>query len=222
MFTEFKLNTLLGYIGDVAFVIGGIYASKKLNLHWFLQWLSGMSTAFFGGLFLRDLLLLQTTPAIFDSPLEIAATATVGILTVFMFRKRMPGKAFNWLICIIDSVGIAGFTAAGYGRGTGTGAVIAFTCGFVTACGGGIIAAAIRAAAMKSIKKFFETLIDNRWYYVFCTTMSIAYGILHSLGRSTETTSLVLTVIAIIIGLFIEKDKLVRDQRRPYLGDKNN
>lgn len=215
MFTDLTLNTLLSYIGDVAFVIGGVYASKKLNLNWFVQWLSGMSTAFFGGLFLRDLLLLQTTPAIFGSPLEIAATAAVGILSVFMFRKRTPGKAFNWLICIIDSVGIAGFAAAGYGRGTGAGVVIAFTCGFVTACGGGIIAAAIRATAKKSIKKFFETLTDNRWYYVFGATMSIAYGILHSLGRSKDTTSLVLMAIAIIIGLFIERDKLVHGQRRP-------
>lgn len=215
MFTELTLNTLLGYIGDVAFVIGGVYASKKLNLHWFVQWLSGMSTAFFGGLFLRDLLLLQATPAIFGSPLEITATAAVGIFTVFMFRKRMPSKAFNWLICIIDSVGIMGSAAAGFGRGTGANFVIAVACGFVTACGGGIIAAAIRATAKKSIKKFFKTLTDNRWYYVFGATMSIAYGILHSLGRSKDTTLLVLTAAAIIIGLFVEKDKLMRSQRRP-------
>lgn len=215
MFTELTLNTLLGYIGDVAFVIGGVYASQKLNLHWVVQWLSGISTAFFGGLFLRDLLLLQTTPAIFSSPLEIAATAAVGILSVFMFRKRTVNKAFNWSICIIDSVGIAGFATAGYERGTGRGVVIAFTCGFVTACGGGIIAAAIQAAAKKNIKKFFETLTDNRWYYVFGATMSIAYGILHSLGISKDTMSLVLTAIAIIIGLFIERDKLVRGQHHP-------
>lgn len=215
MFTELTLNTLLGYIGDVAFVIGGVYTSQKLNLHWFVQWLSGMSTAFFGGLFLRDLLLLQTTPAIFGSPLEIAATAAIGILSVFMFREKTPSKAFNWLICIIDSVGIAEFASAGYERGTGAGVMIAFTCGFVTACGGGIIAAAIRATAKKSIKEFFETLTNNRWYYVFGATMSVAYGFFHSLNTSKDTMSLVLTAIAIIIGLFIERDKLVRDQRRP-------
>lgn len=215
MFTELTLNTLLGYIGDVAFVIGGVYASKKLNLHWFVQWLSDMSTAFFGGLFLRDLLLLQATPAIFGSPLEITATAAVGIFTVFMYRKRMPSKAFNWLICIIDSVGIVWSAAVGFGRGTGAGVVIAVACGFVTACGGGIIAATIQAAAKKSIKKFFETLTDNRWYYVFGATISIAYGILHSLGRSKDTTLLVLTAAAIIIGIFVEKYKLMRSQRRP-------
>lgn len=215
MFTELTLNTLLGYIGDVAFVIGGVYASKKLNLHWVVQWLSGMSTAFFGGLFLRDILLLQTIPAIFSSPLEIAATAAVGILSVFIFKKRTPSKAFNWLICIIDSVGIAGFAAAGYERGMEAGVVIAFTSGFVSACGGGIIATAIRAVAKKSIKKFFETLTANRLYYVFGATMSIAYGILHSLSISKDIMSLVLTAIAIIIGLFIEKDKLVHGQHYP-------
>jgi uncharacterized membrane protein YeiH len=215
MFTTLALTQLLGYIGDLAFVIGGVLTAKQLKLHWFVQWLSGMSTAFFGGILLRDTLLLQTSPAIFCEPIEIAATAAIGIFAVISVRKRTPGKAFDWLLCIIDSIGITGFAAVGYGRGIEAGVMIALACGFVTACGGGIIAAAIRAAAKKSIMTFFETLAGNRWYYVFGASMSIAYGILDSFGKSNDTTLIVLTALAIILGLLVERDKSARDRRRP-------
>ena len=215
MFTELTLIALLSYIGDVAFVISGVLTAKNLKLHGFVQWLSGMSTAFFGGLFLRDLLLLQTIPAIFGSPLEIMGTAVVGILTVTSVRKKRHSKAFNLLLCIIDSIGIAVGAAAGFGRGTREGVVIALACGFVSACGGGIIAAAIRAAANKSIKNFFKTLASNRWYYVFSASMSTAYGILYSVGQSNDITLLIHTVVAIILGLIVAGDKLARDRRRP-------
>jgi uncharacterized membrane protein YeiH len=215
MFTTITLIALLGYIGDIAFVIGGVLAAKKLKLHWTVQLLSGLSTAFFGGLFLRDIFLLKTTPAIFNSPVEFTATALIGVLTIIFFRKKTPSKIFNWTLCLIDSIGIAGFAVAGYERGIKASVIIALACGFVTACGGGIIAAVIRTVAKKSVKNFFKTLAENRWYYLFGISMSIAYGILNLMGKKDDTVLILLTVIAVIIGFFIEGNKSAHGQCRP-------
>jgi uncharacterized membrane protein YeiH len=183
-----SILTVLGYIGDIAFVVGGIIAARRVNLRPFWQFWSGMSTAFFGGIFIRDLGLLHTMPSIFGSPIEIAATAAAGIATI-VAMKRMGGNgsAFGEILMaalnITDSIGIAGFAAFGYGRGIMAGAAwgIAFACGFVTACGGGVIASAIMAAAANDRKIFFcEPGTDIEWFTywrTFCKNWLVSHGI---------------------------------------------
>jgi len=221
------LTTLevLGYIGDIAFVIVGIIAAKKIGLRPFTQFLSGMSTAFFGGIFLRDLGLVSmatqslTMPSIFGSPLEIAATAAVGLIVVALLkRSRSNGKLakpLNTVLCMADSIGIAGFAAFGYGRGIQAGAPwwIALACAFATACGGGIIAAGIRAAGAKDWRYFFKTLAGNKFYFILCFLASAVSCLWYSPIGYSDGLLIALSVFTVISGFIVEGEKSARGRR---------
>lgn len=204
MYTTINLISLLNHIGTITFVIEGTLAAKKMGLPYFFQFLSGISTAFFGGIFLRDLILLHTAPAIFRCPLEIATAALICILTIKVLKHREHGNISLSVLCLLDSIGIVGSAATGYSHGAKTSILIAFACGFATACGGGITAAAIRMAAKKNLKAFVTILVHNKWYYLFAASMSVIYGILHLTGHDTNTAIIALTAIAVIVGFIVK------------------
>lgn len=206
MHTTISIISLFNYIGTTAFIIGGTLAAKNMKLHCLIQFLSGMSTAYFGGLFLRDLILLQTTPAIFSFPWEIAAAVLICTLTIITLKYKEPGNIGLSILCLLDSIGIVSSVAAGYNQGIKVSTLNAFICGFVTACGGGIIATAIRLAAKKNLRVFFTILAANKWYYIFAASMSAAYTVLYLTGHNTNTAIIVLTAIAIIIGFIIKQN----------------
>jgi uncharacterized membrane protein YeiH len=204
--------SILGYIGDIAFVIGGVILAKNLGLRPWLQLLSGMSTAFFGGIFLRDFWLLHTTPAIFGSPLEIAGTAAVGMATVAIAQRSKNKGSFtiilSYLLCAADAIGIVGFAAFGYGRGMQAGASVntALATAFVTACGGGIIAALIRAVGSKDWRHFPKTLAGNWLYYLIGAGTSVVCALLYSPDGYPDSAILALTV-AVIIGNIVNQNQ---------------
>jgi uncharacterized membrane protein YeiH len=203
----------MGYIGDIAFVISGILVAKRLGLRPFWQFLSGMSTFCFGGIFIRDIGLLNTMPSIFGSPLEIAATAAVGIAAIWALRraskKAVLGKVLSTALCVTDSIGIAGFTAFGYGRGMRASGSweIALACALATAIGGGLVAAVIRSAASKDWRHFPKTLAGNIFYYAFAVLISAAYGALYTFGKNTDSALIALAIAAIVLGFIVEKLK---------------
>ncbi len=57
------LQTTLNYVNNITFIINGILTAHKKKLHPSVQLLCGISTTFFGGIFLRDLALLRLIPA---------------------------------------------------------------------------------------------------------------------------------------------------------------
>ena len=173
------LQTTLNYVNNITFIINGILTARQKKLHPTVQLLCGISSAFFGGIFLRDLILLHLIPAVFDSPLEFVVTVFIGVFTVFMLKSKTPDKRLRFLLHIADLVGTAAFASAGYKRGVLAGAPwwTCFTSGFVTACGGGLIAAAIRTAFSKDPLHFIHTLKANRNYYLYAALISAAQGI---------------------------------------------
>lgn len=179
------LQTTLSYINNITFMVNGILTARQKKLHPSVQLLCGLSSAFFGGIFLRDLTLLHLVPAAYDNPLEFAAIVFIGVLTIFILKNRTPGKHLCFLLHIADLAGTAAFASAGYKRGMLAGAPwwICLASGFVTACGGGVIAAAIRAAFSKDPLHFIHTLKENRNYYLYAALMSAAQGIVSSLLR---------------------------------------
>lgn len=208
MYTTITLISLLNYIGTTAFIIEGIFIAQKMRLHYFLQFLSGMSTAFFGEIFLRDLILLQTTPAIFQCPLGIAAATLICIFTIIISKHREPGNISLSILCLLDSIGVVGSVAAGYTQSATRNVLIAFICGFITACGGDIIATAIQTMATKNLKAFFTLLTGHKWYYLFTASISIIYSIMYLTGHDTNSTIMTLTFIAIIIGFIIKSNNV--------------
>lgn len=203
MINSITLIQLLCYTGNITSVIGGVLAAKKLKLHWSVQFLSGMSTTFFSGMFPQNLTLLQSAPTIFISPVEITTTAVVGIVTILLFKCREFDKELTTLLCIIDSIGMVGFIAEGYSRGTEAGTLIALSYSFATACGGSIIAAMIRG-------ELLESLIKNKWNYLCVVFVSLVYVFFKLLCIDNNTTLISLIVISIIINLFIE-GKVAKD-----------
>lgn len=173
------LQTTLSYINNITFIINGILTAHQKKLHPLVQLLCGISSTFFGGIFLRDLVLLHQIPAVFDSPFEFTATVFIGVYFVCILKNRTPNKHFCCLLHIADLVGAAAFASAGYKRGMLAGAPwwICFASGFVTACGGGMIAAAIQAAFSKEPLHFIHTLKENRSYYIYAALMSAIQGI---------------------------------------------
>lgn len=86
IFNETILD-VLAYTGNIVSVIGGILAAKKLGLHPIIQFLSGISTAFFGDMLFRDIILLHTTPYIFNHPIEIVTMVVIDIIIIVWMKK---------------------------------------------------------------------------------------------------------------------------------------
>jgi uncharacterized membrane protein YeiH len=192
------------WIGDIAFLIGGILAARNIGCYPIVQFFSGMFVAFGGG-FVRDLLVLHTPEAIKDRIPEIGFVAVVGlILTTIIWLKDKKGKKVDSILggqfglVIADSIGVGAFSITGYNLGIQNSVGIALLCGWMTACGGGILAAALRAVYKKSIILFGETLIENGRYYLFGAAMTGLYSIYMPIN---PTQLLTLIVIGITIGV---------------------
>lgn len=211
MYTTITLISLLSYMGTAASTINGTLTAKKMELPFFLQFLSGISTAFFGEVFLRDLILLQTTPTIFNKPLEISTTIAVCIVSIIALMHKKPGNIYLSGLCLLDSIGIVGSAAIGYNHGTKMGFLIAFVCGFVTACGDNILATIIQMIVKKNYKLFFTILSVKKWYYLFIASISVVYGILHFTSHDTNTTIMMLTVVSTVIGFILKRNESTKN-----------
>lgn len=207
MYTTITLISLLGYMGTVTSTINGTLTAKKMELPCFLQFLSGISTAFFGEVFLRDLILLQTTPTIFNKPLEISITIAICIFSIIALMHKKPGNIYLSILCLLDSIGIVGSTAIGYSQGTKAGLLVAFVCGFATACGDNILATVIQMIVKKNYKLFFIILSVKKWYYLFIASISVVYGILQFTSHDTNTNIMMLTVVSIVIGFILKRNE---------------
>ena len=213
-----SLLFLWNIAGDIAFAVGGALAAQKLKLGWFATFLSAMSTTFFGGAFLRDLLTLHTPPGILSSPIEIAwvAALSLGLSLILTYTKRkLPsklGKAFKHSILVCDSLGVLAFGAIGYmkGRGMLVGVGVCLLCGWFTACGGGIIAAFIRSAAKRGTltekaKCLASTLFNNRHYFVFGGIVTVTYAVTIAAGASETIALAILTPLAVFLGFITDR-----------------
>lgn len=207
MYKTITLISLFSHIGTMTSAIGGTLTAKKMELHCFLQFLLGVSTAFFGEVFLRDLILLQTTPTVFNNPLEIAATIAACIFSIMMLKHKEPGNICLSILCLLDSIGIVGSTTIGYNQGTKAGVLVAFSCGFVTACGGNILATTIQMIMKKNLKSFFTILAAKKGYYLYAASISVVYSILHFTSHNTDTAIMALTIAAIVIGFIVERNE---------------
>ena len=198
------LISLLSYIGTASSIIEGILTAKKMKLQCFIQFLSGISAAFLGEIFLRDLVLLRTTPACFANPLAMTITATACVFSIIILKNKEPENICPSILCIFNSIGIVGSVAVGYNQGARAGVLTAFACGFVTSCGGSILTTAIQTVTKNNCKTFFITLAENKWHYLFIASMSIIYGILNFTNHNDNAAIIILVAVAIVIGFIVE------------------
>jgi uncharacterized membrane protein YeiH len=212
---------LIGYVGDVAFTLGGCITAKRIGLGMGIQFWSGISTFCFGGAFIRDCLLLRRLPSILGSPREVALIAIITVIAIIVLNhvpKLQSSVAFDVVLCILDSIGISAFAGYGFMCGIEANAscLVSVLTAFSTACGGGIISTIIRAFAKNETKHLKETFAANlKGYYPFGIIMSVAYAVCYYLNEYNNANICYLTIIAIVIGLIVARDNLARGRRRP-------
>ena len=205
---------VLGYIVNITSVIGGILIAKQHGLHPIIQFLSGISTALFGDIFFRDLLLLHTTPYIFNHPIEITTIAVIDITTIVLMKKNHFSQKLLRVLCIVDLLSIAVFTTFSYERAIATNKPWWFciVTAFVSACGGEIIATAIRALGTREWKYFTISLASNKFHYLFGAFMSVIYSCLNALDINSNTALIILSTFAIKTGWLIDSKKLTKKE----------
>jgi uncharacterized membrane protein YeiH len=210
--------TVLSYIGDIAFMISGINAARQKNLNLFMQLLSGTSVFCFGGIF-RDIVLLHTSPSILNSPWEIAITIIIGVVTIIVSNysvKKSVRAPEGWytVLCIADALGLAGFAYFGFferGITANAAPIICCLCAFATSNGGGLISLLLRHLSHKNLPYLLKSLNENRRYYLLGVLLSLLCYISYSSKIDSLLTLLLLSIIAVIIGLVINKKSNKRE-----------
>lgn len=134
-------------IGTVAFAVSGAMVALKHQLDLFGVVALGVITATFGGIF-RDLILGNTPPAAFTDPIYVFLAAGVSLLvfivayTQIHSYERMNSKQFQFLLLVMDSIGLGIFTVVGVGLAwefsSGNHFLSVFS-GLVTGVGGGLL-----------------------------------------------------------------------------------
>ena len=125
-------------LGTIAFALSGamVAIGKKMDI--FGVAILGMTAATGGGI-IRDLLLGVTPPTAFQQPVY-ALLAIVVSLIVFLPKIRSKVDLNNFMIIIIDSVGLGLFTVAGVKMGTMyDNLFLQVFVGTVTGTGGGVL-----------------------------------------------------------------------------------
>ena len=221
--------------GDAAFCTGGILTAKRYKTHWIVCVLSGLSSTFFGGAFFRDMLTLNENPKILENPVEIMLVSLFAVILILIFSNRWQ---CSWPVGILllkktlllfDSLGVLAFSAIGYEIGimfNGT-FIIALTCGFYTACGGGIIATIIRCMLNRDVftqkcKNLCISLYRNIPYYYFVHAITLTYSFFDMVGIDKNSAVIVLTPLAVLLGMVSEKviERLPKSQSKSEISVK--
>lgn len=128
------LITIVGWIGLVAFAVSGALVASRKQMDIIAFVFFGTVTAIGGGT-VRDLVLGQPVFWIKDTTALIVA-AIASALTFFV--AHLPESRLRVLLWL-DAMGMAVFCVVGAAAGLHHGAVVAVTCGVMTAVVGGFI-----------------------------------------------------------------------------------
>ena len=126
-------------IGTVAFSVSGAMTGLKKNMDIFGVMILGVVTAIGGGV-TRDLILGITPPGTFGHPVyAIVATVTAIITFLPAIRRLLTSNqhVHDFVLLILDSLGLGVFTVVGIQ--TGRGAFLVVFVGVITGVGGGVL-----------------------------------------------------------------------------------
>lgn len=135
----------LEILGTMAFAISGAMTGLRKNMDIFGVMILGITTAVGGGM-IRDIVLGETPPRTFGSPVYILVAMGVALLT-FLFalrRKEIKNQQmFDQLLRIMDALGLGVFTVVGVQVGFQSrydlGFILLTFLGAVTGVGGGVV-----------------------------------------------------------------------------------
>lgn len=131
-------------IGTVAFAISGAMTALRKKMDVFGVAILGVITSVGGGI-IRDLVLGNTPPATFKNPVYSLVAIGVSVIFAFPFVHKLFSKRqkfFDFLMLIMDSLGLAVFTVVGIKTAsdiTNVNIFLLIFVGVVTGVGGGVL-----------------------------------------------------------------------------------
>ena len=136
---------ILELIGTVAFAVSGAMTGIRKHLDLFGVAFLGVVTAVGGGI-LRDVMIGATPPGCFRNPIYLVVGAATAILFFIPFIRHPLMRrqaAFDRMLFVMDSLGLAVFTVTGVLAGlecsAGAHPILLVTVGMLTATGGGVL-----------------------------------------------------------------------------------
>jgi uncharacterized membrane protein YeiH len=218
---------ICNWAGNISFYAGGSLGGKKNKCNPLICFISGISTTFFGGLFLRDTLTLHVTPAVFGNLGEFFAVAVFGILFLLAVsndkiyalfdkdNKKPASMLAQKILVILDSCGVLAFAIIGFDKGIADHSYfVAVSTGVYTAVGGGFLAIFIRnifskTNLAKKKKQIVAEIKQNVPYYIYGFTLTVTYSVFAATGVTDFDKNAVIAVlipIAIVFGLATDKN----------------
>lgn len=133
-------------IGTVAFALSGGLTGLRKRMDIFGVCVLGLTTATGGGI-LRDVLLGCTPPRTFLDPRNALLSLSISVLTFLFFARHkdlnLHHRAFDWLMLLADSAGLAIFTVCGVQTameaGYGDDRFLVIFVAVMTGVGGGVL-----------------------------------------------------------------------------------
>ncbi|MBE6679091.1 MAG: trimeric intracellular cation channel family protein [Ruminococcaceae bacterium] len=106
---------ILEIIGTIAFAASGAMTALKKDMDLFGIAILGITTAVGGGA-LRDIILGNTPPSMFEKPIYTVVAAVTSLVVFFPFIRRTFDKnqyLYDHIIRVMDALGLAIFTVMG-------------------------------------------------------------------------------------------------------------
>ena len=135
---------IIEIIGTVAFAVSGALTAMHKNMDVFGVIILAMTTAVGGGI-VRDLILGIQPPGTFGHPIYGMVAMLTAVILFFPAVRRLLGRnyaVYQWIMLIMDSLGLGIFTVIGIRTACGVGNKNLFLLvfvGVVTGVGGGVI-----------------------------------------------------------------------------------
>ena len=125
-------------IGPIAFAVSGAMVGIEKKMDILGVAVLGMTTAVGGGV-IRDVILDITPPSAFTHPIYFIISIVVSIL-VFLPFVSTKININNWIIMIMDAIGLGIFTVVGVQAGASSqNFFLTFFVGVITGVGGGVM-----------------------------------------------------------------------------------
>ena len=137
----------LDFIGTIAFAISGAFVGIRKEMDIFGVNVLAITTACGGGV-VRDLLIGNIPPKMFQNPFYVLTAAVVAnvVFLLMYLHRRVPQKmapVYDWTLFCFDTLGLAAFTVGGVTTGVNAGfgdnGFLLVFLGFLTGVGGGTL-----------------------------------------------------------------------------------
>lgn len=172
-----NLLIIFEIIGTIAFSISGALVAIENDMDIFGVIVLGLTTAVGGGI-IRDIILGINPPSIVNNSLYIILAIIVAII-VFLPNVRNYIKKYDYLVIVMDSIGLAIFTVIGVESSLSyNNLVLSLFTGVITGVGGGMLRDIFAKTNLYIFTKHFyacASLIGALFtYYAFKINNSLA------------------------------------------------